>query len=43
MKGCGKGKKGGGGVEMVGSWKQQATTNPLFQSGGGKKGGHASV
>ena len=43
MKGCGKGKKGGGGVEMVGSWKQQATTNPLFQSGQGKNGGHASV
>ena len=43
VKGCGKEKKGGGGLEMVGSWKQQATTNPLFQSGGGKKGGHASV
>jgi hypothetical protein len=35
MKGRGKGKKGGDGVEMArasGSWKQQATTNPLFQS-----------
>ena len=43
VKGCGKEKKGGGGLEMVGSWKQQATTNPLFQSGQGKNGGHASV
>ena len=36
MKGRGKGKKGGDGVEMArasGSWKQQAHcfTNPLFQ------------
>ena len=43
VKGCGKEKKGGGGLEMGGSWKEQATTNPLFQSDGGKKGGHASV
>ena len=35
MKGRGKGKKGGDGVEMArasGSWKQQASTNPLFQA-----------